>query len=188
MSEHLKQRIVGAVVLISLAVIFLPMLLDGAGQKRDSFEENPIPEKPDFNFKPLEIPLNPVRAESKPARVIEHKNQTQVVVTKNESSPEQPSTAQSLTPLPPPSEEGDRLIDAWIVQVGSFSSVDNAFALRDKLRSKKLNAFVDEVTSGDGKHFYRVRVGPYKLRLEADAAQNLIHENHKISGKVMKHP
>ena len=35
----LKQRLVGAIVLISLAVIFLPMLFTGQGEQEKKFEE-----------------------------------------------------------------------------------------------------------------------------------------------------
>ena len=47
MDEHaFKQRIVGAIVLVALAVIFVPMLLSG-GKDRDFIDaDTVIPEKP----------------------------------------------------------------------------------------------------------------------------------------------
>lgn len=47
MDSGLKQRLVGAVVLVALAVIFLPMLLDGSGARDRLNEEIAIPDQPE---------------------------------------------------------------------------------------------------------------------------------------------
>lgn len=61
MDQKLKQRLVGAFVIISLAVIFLPMLLDGAGAPQQSLEIS-LPEPPlvipQENIKQKVIELN----------------------------------------------------------------------------------------------------------------------------------
>lgn len=46
MESTLKQRLVGAIVLVALAVIFLPMLLDGSGQSGPRDVAIDIPEQP----------------------------------------------------------------------------------------------------------------------------------------------
>ncbi len=45
MDQQLKQRLVGVAVIFSLAVIFIPMLLDGAGTRPEPVQVD-IPEKP----------------------------------------------------------------------------------------------------------------------------------------------
>ena len=47
MEPQLKQRLVGIAVIFSLAVIFLPMILDGSGQQRKSFEIE-VPARPEL--------------------------------------------------------------------------------------------------------------------------------------------
>ena len=178
MSERLKQRIVGAIVLVSLAVIFLPMILDGSGQKRDLFVQNPIPTMPGYKFEPLDIPIKSVRPTTKPARIVENEQH----VKQSELKTNKPTT------LKPLDENAQRLVEAWIVQVGSFTKSHNAFSLRDRLRKKDLRVFVEQLNNNDNQSFYRVRVGPYKLRLEAEAAQAKIKNSYKIDGKIMKHP
>ncbi|MDZ7749998.1 MAG: hypothetical protein U5K43_15415 [Halofilum sp. (in: g-proteobacteria)] len=42
----MKQRVVGAIVLVAIAVIFLPMLLDGSGRPERVDLEVEIPEEP----------------------------------------------------------------------------------------------------------------------------------------------
>lgn len=61
MEERLKQRLVGALVLVSLAVLFIPMLLD---TPHDAFEElstTPSPERPQHRLEPETIPLEGTR-------------------------------------------------------------------------------------------------------------------------------
>ncbi|MBC8211694.1 MAG: SPOR domain-containing protein [Gammaproteobacteria bacterium] len=47
MDQQLKQRLVGAAVIFSLAVIFLPMLLDGSGSRNKTLK-NDMPPAPDI--------------------------------------------------------------------------------------------------------------------------------------------
>ena len=48
MDKQLQQRLVGAVVLVSLGVIFIPALLDGAGYKSRHSRSIEIPVEPEF--------------------------------------------------------------------------------------------------------------------------------------------
>jgi len=57
MDKALKQRLVGATILIALAVIFLPMLLDGNGQDSMSGKMIEIPERPEVQFKTRRLPI-----------------------------------------------------------------------------------------------------------------------------------
>ena len=50
MEERLKQRLVGAIVLVSLAVVFVPMLLDTPHDLREEPSTAPIPERPQDRF------------------------------------------------------------------------------------------------------------------------------------------
>ena len=50
MEISLKQRLIGASVLIALAVIFVPMFLDGSGQERRATDESIVIPEPEFKF------------------------------------------------------------------------------------------------------------------------------------------
>ena len=58
----LKQRLIGAIVLISLAVIFIPMLFSGKGEVSDEKFDSKIPPEPTYEIKspqvsvPLDLP------------------------------------------------------------------------------------------------------------------------------------
>lgn len=187
MNETLKRRMVGAVVLVALGVIFIPFILDGrGGGPTVPLSSSNVPPQPDYKFETIEIPLQvPAPADAPVRRVVE-----------TPAEAEKPAPA-LVEPPPAPADEPKAVADAplpdgagpeaWVVQVGSFSRADNAFGLRDRLRAKGFASFVEEV-KGDGKTVYRVRVGPEKARTSADALQQRIRKSVAIDGLVMRHP
>jgi DedD protein len=72
----------------------------------------------------------------------------------------------------------------WVVQVGSFSSQDNARDLVARLRAQGLSAY-DETVTARASTIYRVRVGPYLDRTEALSAEQKISDDIGIDGVVM---
>ena len=67
MDAALKQRLIGATVLVALAVIFLPMLVDGPEAERETAGEQlslDLPTPPDRPMETREIPLLPTPADS----------------------------------------------------------------------------------------------------------------------------
>jgi DedD protein len=58
---------------------------------------------------------------------------------------------------------------AFAVQLGSFSSRDNADRLVREMTAKGFAAFVAPITSSNGRELYRVRVGPARDRAAAEA-------------------
>ncbi len=198
MNEQVKQRLVGAVVLVSLAVIFIPMLLDGDDDSSMSRNGSNIPQQPDFDFEPLEIPLQPIEpvAAERP-RVIDKPEPAEAepprpAVTKPaESKPveaAQGPAAPISKPVTSPAKGAatDEPV-AWVVQVGSFSQSANALALRDKLRKNGFTAFVEKYRDKD-KTSYRVRVGPELKRATAERHLEQLAAKFKLKGIIMGHP
>ena len=192
-----KQRIIGAIVLVALAVIFIPILLPGHRDLGFSETESHIPPKPAEleNLKvlelekplpapaPREIVRTPIDERSPPAPKTE--SETPAVEPK-------PAAADKKVSTPPASQEPKSdtptTAKAWVVQVGSFSKRDNALRLRDQLRSKGYKTFVEQISTAD-KTFYRVRVGPVVTRDNALALQKELQAKMKLPDtKVMSHP
>ena len=99
----LKQRLVGAIVLISLAVIFIPMLLSGNSELMSSRIKSNIPPQPSYEIRRLEIqPLeNPANSDSISAeRRLEKTPQSAVVETPQSVKVETPQSAKVETPQP----------------------------------------------------------------------------------------
>lgn len=203
MNEKLKQRLVGAVILVSLAIIFIPMLLDGGERSSMPMFGSNIPDKPDYQFEPLEIPLQQVppiaeerpvlidKPESAPEQTADAKEKpSEDAPASREASTEEPprpkTEAASTATKPAPSALTENEQVAWVVQVGSFSQSSNALSLRDKLRAKGFTAFVEKVKT-DRDIIYRVRIGPELKRENADKQLQRLQRVMKMKGIVMGH-
>ncbi|UCE88519.1 MAG: hypothetical protein JSW10_09230 [Pseudomonadota bacterium] len=126
----LKQRLVGAIVLVALAVILVPMLL--TGERRDAgplFGTN-IPPEPRAvkEIKVLEFEEQSPPEQSAPATRTLVDKASPAAVTE---SP--PAKDTDRAPLPPPPKDDATAATqagsgphAWAVQVGSFSQSDKA--------------------------------------------------------------
>lgn len=166
MDDGLKKRLIGAAVLASLAVIFVPMLFEEPPTRPAPLP--PLPSKPpisDFASEKLreEIPAITPLAPREP-----------VVEAPASPVPAQPSE----TPEPPAAEPRTGLT-AWVVQVGSFSSRENAENLVAKLRAANLPTPDAELVDIRGKRYYRVRVGPVVERAEA---QGMVDKVSSVAG------
>lgn len=193
MDDRLKQRLIGAIVLVALAVIFIPMILDGGGGKTLSPFGQAIPDKPpalkkleSAEVKPVEAPPVPDMTErqlvDKHAAAI--KTETPPVKNTIDVKPVETKKTEIAKTTLATDKKG---VKAWVVQVGSFESRKNALALRDKLLKHKYRAFVESITS-NGHVNYRVRIGPEVRRSSAEATQKSIQKTLKINGVVMGHP
>ncbi len=134
MDTPLKQRIVGAIVLVALGVIFIPAILDGSGYKSRTAPRN------------IEIPVKPVFPPLTEDRV------------KPVPTPLDEEISRQASQQTPTTESPDEL-KSWMLQVGSFESRKNAEKKRDELRDKGFTTHVIE-ESEKGKLNYRVRIGP----------------------------
>lgn len=192
MNQQLKQRIIGAIVLISLAIIFIPALLDGSHTNVSPLQERQAPQKPNFYFEEIKLPKS-VDAGKAPSRVIKDKKDVsttkpvavkpKVVVKQSEPVSQKierkvSKKPDSTTKKPAPS--------AWVVQIASLTNSKRALELKGKLKKRGFSAFVEEITR-DGKRFYRVRVGPELKQAEAVQLQRKITKKMKLDGKVMRY-
>lgn len=198
MNEQLKKRLVGAIVLVALAVIFVPMLLEGDKRSGIPMFGSNVPEPPENRVGMVDIPL---QVPPPPAYA--------PVVVERELPPEpapaaapEPVPAPVATPAPPPPPKPAAPVqpvkpadvvtakpaagESWAVQVGSFSEQANAIRLRDSLRGKGYPAYVEQVKLASGTS-YRVRVGPTLSRADAEAIQTKLAKIDQ-RGIVVPHP
>ncbi len=206
--KQLKQRIVGAIVLIGLGVIFIPMILNQGDDTSPIIGSN-IPPKPvDLARLPDQTapaqPEVPVADRAHPKLVDEYTPPvTQIDASVNESKPEQPAEPAKPTETvkpdvkvtapskPETSKAQTKATDktrAWVVQVASFSEQKKAIKLRDRLRKAKHPTFVESVKGKSGL-YYRVRVGPIVKRSKAETLKKKIAKQFKLNDAlVMAHP
>lgn len=210
MHQRLKERLVGAAVLVVLAVIFIPMVLTGPVET-GAIEETNIPAKPDEKFKPTLVPISgsvrPDPVSDAPAMDTAdtdmptsgtEETETATVIatddTDNTAATEQqaPEATAEAEVTPEPKVEKTRPekpvgLSAWVVQLGSFGSKVNADKLNLSLRKEGFPAFVEPIQQ-DKKTIYRVRVGPELLRSDAEKLLKAINEKLKLKGIVLRYP
>ena len=210
MQRRLKERLIGAAVLVMLAVIFIPMLLDNSTRKETEITETNIPPRPDAQFssriKPLADP-----SISHPEIAPANASEAGISEAPQETSPDlQPESGiaaeapapqeeiQPISPAPRPErllpktavekpQTGNGGLNAWVVQIGSFTSEANARSLHDRARSLGFTSFVEPLQQ-EGVMAYRVRVGPELTRSDAVTLAARLKDSLKVEGIVMQYP
>jgi DedD protein len=209
MDDGLKQRIIGAVVLIVAAVVFLPMLL--TGQDETTRVEVEVPEPPTMDDReialsgPVELPepepvpnipqsypsdpLAPAPSPvvGAPPQVPGPAADVPPMVTAPSAPPPPPPAAAAPpapAPAPAPAAAPTATAGNWVVQLGSFSSAENAEGLRQTLRTQGYNAYTLSIQV-DGKPITRVYVGPVVEREEANRLRDELARRQGNRGLVV---
>ncbi|NBB91935.1 MAG: hypothetical protein GVY32_02060 [Gammaproteobacteria bacterium] len=87
----------------------------------------------------------------------------------------------------PDGDEGGESRQGLSAQVGSFASRNNAERLSGQLRSAGYDAFMHGEESG-GRTIWRVRVGIFQERAEAERMLETLREEQGLDGIVVSHP
>jgi DedD protein len=186
--EGLKKRLIGATVLVSLVVIFVPMLLEKDSVVSTDMEENIIPDKPEMDFSSRVMPLESEDL-STPPPASEQATKPAPQVQETAGKPVSQGEAKpAVKPQPQPAQRVG--LSAWVIQVGSFSKHGNADKLVKTLQGQKYAAFTDQVDV-KGKILHRVLVGPEvdKKRAEKMLLKvNKYLKAQKLKGKLKSYP
>ena len=195
LDKGLKQRIVGALVLVALAVIFLPMLFSREDELRQVTVDAPaMPEKPvmpEVALDPVVVP-EPVAEDEVPPVEPVPQTPSEPIATLSQPAAEPPAPAQVEQPatIPTPTQavpkpasglDASNLPVSWSVQLASLSSRAGAEKLQQTLRSGGYNAYI---RSFDGMN--RVFVGPVIERAEADRLRDLLNRQQNLKGFVVR--
>jgi cell division septation protein DedD len=214
MDQSLKERLIGAAVLVLLGVWLIPWLLDGRQQLTDPGSSSsalrlPAPDGP----LPVRSQTLALDAPKQDPFVVEAPRTDGAAATPAASggsavapgnapatapSASAPSAPEHGAPAKPASApaSGERVATAaptkpvepaathaappkgeasggWAVQLGVFSAEDNARRLAQKVNVYGYKPAVASYKS-NGRALYRVRLGPYSSRAEADATASAL--------------
>lgn len=180
-----KQRIVGAVVLVALAVIFLPMLFNTQEEQPlpKALIEVPakpsIPAAPEFAIKEIQVPEPVAEPVPEPVPVPEIAEDTTAAPEKIvESVPSQPVQQEAPKPsVTKPGIDKDNLPVSWSIQVSSTSNETGANQLRDDYRKKGYKAYVRP----EGATF-KVLIGPFPRQADALSECEKIKQRERNKG------
>jgi DedD protein len=197
MDLSLKQRLLGAAVLIALAVIFVPMFISGSAPQKSAEIETTslaIPPAPDREFQQRVLPLDSAAASPTEPPVATGETLATVDtgaappptaapasgVDSPPTTPVNPAIAEPATPAPAEQQPataaaikplpGQAADGRFFVHLGVYANGRNAHDLVAMLKKGGYPAFA-EASLYQGKPAERVRVGPFTDRAAAEAAR-----------------
>jgi DedD protein len=182
MDVRIRERLVGALVLVALIVFLVPALLKGPGIASG--------ERKAADTKSVEIMLDGAAGPAESEGLVPEPEIAQGKA--QATSPVLPKTVEAVPPprdtataepqataRPPktgPALAAPSVQPAWAVQLGAFSSRSKADRLVAELRSRGYSAFVLEYRAG-GQLLHRVRVGPEQDRARAVAVAERLRKD-----------
>ena len=187
-----KYRIVGAIILVSLVVIFVPMVLNESAPPELKARSHSLPPGNSADTKVIVSPVTPEASGAPNTRTtspaidttttstakIEPKTEVPVAQSRPSPAPEKPS---------PPSAPAEKVTQGWIVQVGTFTHIENAVRLRDKLKSQG-HTVLTETTTVSGKKALRLRIGPFQDKEQASQSMTKIRKETGVKAVVKTYP
>ena len=187
MNDILKQRLVGALVLIALGVLFWPVIF--VETERPNIDRTPVvtpmPELAEVDIpppKPLEEvdPVDMVEAMRSPSTAPEA-----VQPDAATSAAAEAAAGDSGTPESPALDEQGIPV-AWVIQVASVGTREKADQLTTDLIAMGYKAY-HRVGRKDGKSYHRVFVGPVFEREKLGAAKREIDERFNVSAIIARY-
>jgi DedD protein len=202
MDRALKERIIGAIVLVLFVVLVVPVFLDGPSNSGEVISEQvPLPGQSGEENQTIVLNRDrtqPVPAASNNSAAADEPQQQQQQPEQREVEPEpQPEAEHEPEATPAPAQREPEVVVAavaepasstgmWAVQLGSFGNKENADKLAADLKKLGFAAFRSQLKTGSGE-LHRVRVGPQKDRDSAEiVAAALAKAGQK--GQVVPHP
>jgi len=163
LDAKLKQRLTGAVILTSFAIILLPLLLDGTEEDRASIATD-IPAPPKIDLEHITV-QDVMRKIEQMEKASEARLPKEVVDELNYDA------------APDHMLDKNQLPVNWSLQLGSFQEEGNATRLRALLRGQNYRSYILHANTNDGE-IYRVFVGP------SSSKKTLVKMNQEIEIKL----
>ncbi|MEI2454244.1 MULTISPECIES: SPOR domain-containing protein [Lysobacter] len=164
MEPALKQRLIGAMVLVALAVIFLPMLIKGpAPESGASDVPLSLPDAPKGDTETRELPL--VTPGDAPQGGVVGLDGA-APAGDSQTLPTVDTAAQNQGMHPAATAGGN-----YAVSFGSYASAGDADKVIAALRAARLPGYQETALGAGGRTVHRVRIGPFATQADAEAAR-----------------
>ncbi len=183
--KRARRRLVGAVALVLLMIIVLPMILQdrtAKAPKQDVVVSIPSLDQR-LESEPVEpAPIQPVApaAEVSPPEVAAETKPVEAPVTTNQPSSSvvapakaEPVKAEPVRTEPAKAETKAAASGNYFVQIGVFSDPEKVKQMQEKLSEKGLKSIDELIDTAKGKKT-RLRVGPFEAKKDAESAMEKI--------------
>ncbi|WP_460139744.1 SPOR domain-containing protein [Pseudomonas sp. S2_E01] len=207
-----KQRMVGALVLVALAVIFLPMLFSRQDEQRQVTVEAPAapqaPSVPPVQVEPVVVPepqalpQEPVPGDDEIAQTEESSTPVAPTAPVSPAPAAKPVAPAAPAPVPvnkpttapsqpigavPKPDTTQSRVDANGLSVSwsvQLASLSNRASAENLQKTLRSQGYNAYIRSSDGKN--RVFVGPLIERAEADRLRDLLNRQQNLKGFVVR--
>ena len=188
--QRARHRLIGAAVLVLIAVVGLPRILDNKPKAVNNDiainivtslpAPNVVAPAPEEKMKaPEDLPLKEKEITSTPESRPEIKSDTKSAPTLNKTSSiglavgeEVIASANSITKTEEASKKGET--GKYLIQIGAFASEDRAKGWVAKMKDQKIPNYVFNKTGADGTKLYVLRAGPFSDKDSAEAAEKKV--------------
>jgi DedD protein len=160
-----RQRLIGAIAIAVLLVVFVPMILDSEPRPART---GPALEIPSRQNAPALPPPTPEPAKAPAAEA-------------PKPPPAEPPKKADVTP-----KAATPKLEGFAVQVGAFKDEDKLKQSRDKLSAARIAHYIERIDTQAGP-LTRLRAGPYPTREAADQALAAMKAS-ALDGKVVPLP
>ena len=187
MNDGLKQRIVGALVLVALGIIFIPVIFD---KERivPVDRTTQIPAQPDLVMLPLPDPpvapnpvdieiAQPISGSFQAESTDEHDSEV------NDDSAHDQATIHTDSSVV--RDKNSDLATAWVLRVASFKAEDRAKRLRDELIDLGYKSYINSVDTSSGRRT-RLYVGPTIDKISLGKAKSVIDKKYNVASIYLK--
>lgn len=193
MNQSGKQRIVGVVVLLALALVLLPIIFDGQGSYQGAVTSR-IPDVPNIPLLEEPIQTRPLVIANTDAININTRNPPAAKAVNEEPAQADQkdnfevlvSTSEPVFIREAPNLTATGLPAGWSVRLGSFSNSENATNLVQKLRAGGYKAYTRSIQSEEGA-LIGVFVGPWIDRPRVNEYQRQLQEQFQLAGIVVRY-
>lgn len=192
MNDGLKQRIIGALVLIALGIIFVPVIFDKeriVPVDRTTL----IPPEPEIIAIPLPEPPKAPRPQLKEVQQpidgefdIEDEQSVESALAKNDVKPQALSEGSHAEKADKVAAWKDSTVSAWVMQIASYKDHERAEALRDTLKAQGYQAFVKTAKTSAGTRT-RLFIGPTINKVQLQKAKEKIDRTYGVDAIISRY-
>ena len=183
MTTAFQNRLVGTIIVVALAVIFLPEVLDGEKQRsQDRFASFPKP--PPIKTLSSAAPFSSREVEQAVTRQVEIVDEQALDESGSiEIPPEETADPDNFAQRSPQATPANQLNAGWVVQLGSFRHKKNVRELLDKLEQAGYRTFTRPIETSSGR-LTKVFVGPDLKKQNLENALPHLKDLTQLQGKL----
>ncbi|MBA0014400.1 MAG: Cell division protein DedD [Nitrosomonadaceae bacterium] len=167
--KRARGRLIGAVALVTVSVVILPMVLDSEPKRVVHEIDIQIPsENSVAEFTPKIVP------EVAPPVVAELSNREPVEDPRPETPKIEPVESKPISKFESRVEKKPSSASTFVVQLGAFSDPLKAKQQQQNLTTNGITTYTENITT-EGGEVTRVRIGPFSVRSEAEEMRNRLN-------------